>query len=183
MERVKGSPKARGEQEKQTVGCRNISGNRRGSSRKFLLVGLVVVLSVVVGFKLIFVSSPEDEIRRLIRDVSKAVEHHNLPKSLSYVSSDYKDDLDLDKQTLTYIASQIFQAYPKLTVSSKIVSIVVQKDEAQADVIAEFLGTLPPQNPEDLLALRQSHRFLTTFRKERKEWKVVETKKPSQNLE
>ena len=165
-------------QRKRILGYKNISGRRGDVSPKFLLIfSTIASVVVITSLSACFVSSPEDQIRRLIHAASKEIEKHHLQKSLSYVSYDYKDDGGFDYGTLAYTVSQVFRAYPKLTVSYRIRSISVQKDEAEVDVTAEVFGTSPSQEPEDLLAWRKSHRFLVTFKKIQKGWKVVATQK------
>ena len=105
------------------------------------------------------------------------VEKRDLSKSLSYVSTEYEDDAGFDYQTLAYTVREVFRAYPKLSVSYSIYFISVLKDKAEVDLTAEVVGTSSSQESEDLLAWRKSHRFLVTFKKMQKEWKVVATKK------
>lgn len=179
MEHVKGSPKAQGERGKRIPGSKNTSGKKGNVSAKLLLVGFIIGTALfALIFKACFTLSPEEKIRRLIQKASKVVEKRHLSKSLSYLSIHYQDDHGFDYQTLSYLVAQTFRAYPILSVSSTIHSIVVQENRAEVDLQASVFGTAPSQPPEDLLAWRGSNRFLVTFKKEKKEWKVVATKKP-----
>ena len=170
---------------KQTNGSEKNSGRKGFLAFNPFLIILLVCLSffVFITLRSIFAPSPEEEIRRTIRNASKVVEHRNLPKSLSYVSPAYRDDMGFDYQELAYIATQVFRAYPKISVSSKVSDISVTGDRAEVDLVAEILGILTPDDTEDLLAWRKSHRFLVTFQKEKKRWKMVETKKLPEPLE
>ncbi|MBI4436915.1 MAG: hypothetical protein HY590_05870 [Candidatus Omnitrophica bacterium] len=136
-----------------------------------------------MGLKIFLRPSPEEQIRRLIQGVSKAAVQRNLPKTLSYASHRYSDDMGLDYQTVGYLVAQIYRAYPKISVSSKILGISVEGDHATAEVIAKVVGTASAGETEDLLSVRGSDRFLITFEKEEKAWKVVATKKPPQETE
>ena len=178
---VKGLHGAQEVRGKQIPGFRSTFGKRGDVSQKLLLSLFVVSLVLfVICLKACFVPSPGEQIRRLIQTASNVVEKHHFQKSLSYVSPDYKDDVGFDYQTLAYTVKEVFRSYPKLSVSSKIRTLSVQKDQVEVDLTAEVLGTLPSQDPEDLLAWRKSHRFLVTFKKIQKEWKVVSTKKPDE---
>ena len=175
---TKDSHKVQEVRRKQILGCKNISGRKGDVSPKFLSVFFVVSLVLfVICLKACHVPSPEEKVRKLIQTASKVVEKRDFSKSLSYVATEYQDDAGFDYQTLAYAVREIFRAYPKLSVSYKIHSISVLKDQAEVDLTAEVLGTSPSQGPEDLLAWRRSHRFFVTFKKIQKEWKVVATKK------
>ena len=156
---------------------------RRIFSWQILFLVLIACFAIPVGLHIFLRPSPEEEIRRLIQAASKAAEHRNLPKTLSYVSGRYTDDLGLDYQTFSYLVAQIYRAYPKISVSSKILDVSVEGKQATVEATAEVVGTLPTGGTEDLLVERRSHHFLVTFEKEQKEWKVVATKKPPQETE
>jgi len=151
---------------------------RRIFSWQVLFLVFIASFAIPAGLHIFLRPSPEEQIRRLIQAASKAAERRNLPKTLSVVSPRYTDDLGLDYQTLSYLVAQIYRAYPKISVSSKILGISVEGKQATADVTAEVIGTLPTGETKDLLAERRSHHFLVTFEKEQKEWEVVATKKP-----
>ena len=156
---------------------------RRIFSWQVLFLILIASFAIPVGLNVLLHPSPEEEIRRLIQAASKAAEHRNLPKTLSYVSGRYTDDMGLDYQTFSYLVAQIYRAYPKISVSSKILDISIEGKQATVEATAEVAGILPTGETEDLLAERRSHHFLVTFEKEEKEWKVVATKKPPQGTE
>lgn len=144
---------------------------------------MVSPILLFVAWKVFFPPSPEDEIRGLIQRASQVIERRNLPKSLSFLSDKYQDDMGFDYSSLAYLASQVFRTYPEISVSSKILSLSVKQDQAEVDLMAEVMGRIPPDDPEDLFAWRESNRFLVFFQKEKEGWKVVGTKKPLPELE
>jgi len=148
-----------------------------GPIRKILILTVLLFIALFFGFRILSKPTPEQALRNLIQEAEKAIEQKNLPKSLSYISRDYHDEMDFDYDTLAYLAHQAFRAYPEIQVTTHIQDVSVGEKRGVVFLEGEILGRIPPGPSDDLLAYWETDQFVIIFKEEKDGWKALTTQK------
>lgn len=145
-----------------------------------------LLLTVVVVSLAVYLLFPSDEVRilRVIADGEKAIESEDREGTLSHISLQYRDDMDLTYPLVKRILTDSFTRFENFEVTLHTTpAITVQDGAARAVFDITVRATLRPAQGRLLQGSRgylvgsaeePSHLTLT-FAKERFAWRVIKT--------
>ena len=153
-----------------------------------------IVFIVIIGIAIVFVlvriirnalTSEEAKIKKIISKIEKCIEKKQLNKGISYLSDDYLDDLNYDKESLRDAARSFFSYTRDISVSVRNLRVKVDKMKLRA--AASFIAKIRAETIfGDFDAVEKEvgqDFFILHFRKEGGAWKIFRTELPRYLLE
>lgn len=145
------------------------------ASLKKLIIASIVLLPIIVLLLLKFVFvSPEEKIRRVIHSVVEAFEAEDTEGTLGCLSKDYSDNMGLDYPRLAQLLEETFGNFDGLRVFLSELKVEVDKETGRANLKLAVLGKLEGAPLFLLGSFNQPVSTEVLFRREEKEWKIVE---------
>ena len=142
-----------------------------------LLIGLLVVIVAVVGFRVWrnAAISEEERVRRVIQAGERAIEGKDLAGVAKHISADYSDAFEMDKRTAIMLAQRLFQEYDKFFIHLQALEVEIAEggETAHARFMATVLASYRGAVEQKRLVEKGRDRFLLTFRKEDGNWRLL----------
>lgn len=135
-----------------------------------------LILGALIFFIFLnFFSAEKARVRRFILQGKKAVESKNILTCANMISKDYQDKYGNDKQSLIYIAKEVFGYYKSIFVHIDEIDIEIDdsKKMANVEIVALVVGQTQQDNVEKILE-GEKGRFRVRLIKEDRKWQVVE---------
>lgn len=122
-----------------------------------------------------FFLAEKGRVRRFILQGERAVESKNILTCANMISKDYQDKYGNDKQSLIYIAKEVFGYYKSIFVHIDGMEIEIDDSQkmANVEIVALVVGQTQANNAEKILE-GEKGRFRVRLIKEDRKWRVVE---------
>lgn len=146
----------------------------RASLKKVIIASLVLLpVIVLLLLKFIFVS-PEQRIRRVIDSVVEAFEAEDTKGTLGCLSRDYSDNMGFDYPRLAQLLEETFRNFDGLRVFLSDLKVEADKETGTSNLKLAVLAKLEGSPLFLLGSFNQPVSTEVLFRREEKEWKIVE---------
>jgi hypothetical protein len=143
--------------------------------RSYRKIGVLIILVMAVllpscrGVR----TSPEEQVRTLIRTAAVAAEQKNIGTLRDLLSEQYTDDQGQNKRAIESLLRLQFLRNENIYLYTQVQGVTLPRpDQAQATVLVAMAGT-PIVSVQDLPGLRADlYRFEIEFTLENKTWRV-----------
>ncbi len=148
----------------------------RGLNKRHIHIVLVIVILAIFCLWLkFFFSSEEGKVRRFILEGKRAAESRNILACANLISKDYFDKYGNDRQTLVYIAKEVFAYYKTIIIG--IDSMEIKFDDkrmiAEVEIVALVLCQSKDNKTEKIFE-GEKGRFKVKLVKEKGKWQLLE---------
>lgn len=143
--------------------------------QKYKIYILPILGALIFFIFLNFFPTEKARVSRFILQGKKAVESKNILTCANMISKDYYDKYGNDKQSLIYIAKEVFGYYKSIFVHIGEMEIEIDdsKKMANVEIIALVVGQTQQDNAERILE-GEKGRFRVRLIKEDRRWQVLE---------
>ncbi len=118
--------------------------------------------------------APEEQVRRAITQVEKAITEKDLSTVGKFISPDYKDAEQYDRNSVMGVLRLQFLRYPTIHLLVRIAEVTVPAPRQARALVYAAMASAPIRGPESLPQLSADlYRFEVDLRENNGDWKVV----------
>ncbi len=145
-------------------------------NKKYIHIGLGVLVIVITFFYLQFIfSSEEGRVRRFILEGKRSAESKNILACANLISKEYSDKYNNDRQTLIYIAREVFAYYKTIIIGVDKMDIRLDQSKTRAEVeIVALVLCQSKDNKSEKIFEGERGRFRVKLIKEKGKWQLLE---------
>jgi len=150
--------------------------------KKIIPVSIVIILFATAFFLIKHFSIDEEErVHQTLNQAGRAIREKNIPELLTFISTDYTDQLGNTRGTLFFFLRNIFNEYEHLYIHTSGLKIEIDERDAKATFIATVLTHEKGEPIREII--KERDRILVKLRKEGNSWKIIRAEEAASTFE
>jgi hypothetical protein len=140
---------------------------------KKILLTVAAIICVLFIFRTVtmILEGEEGRLKRTIYKAKRFAERENIISLTNYISRDYYDELGNDRRSLLLIAKSFFDEYKNILIHIDTLEMTIEEKAA-----VQIEATVYWQEPSSENIFYDTAKVKAIFKKEQKDWKLIELK-------